>query len=87
MITMNQRNKNSEPKHEPYYFQYFVISAITFLVGMGTVVYVNLLLPPSTKQELFALGGLILGIPGGCIAMYCYIRLLLTRIKNFFNSP
>lgn len=76
---------DNTPKQEPYYFKYFVMSAITFLIGIGTVVYVNLLLPPSTEQELFALAGLVLGIPGGCIAMYCYIRLLLTRIRNFFK--
>lgn len=75
-----------EKKHEPYYFKYFVISAITFLLGMGTVIYVNLLLPPSTEQELFALFGLIMSVPGGLIAMYCYIRLLLTRIQNFFDK-
>lgn len=78
--------KPEQPKHEPYYFKYFVISAITFLIGMGTVVYVNILLPSSAQQELFALGGLVLGIPGGLVAMYCYIRLLFTRFKNFFDS-
>lgn len=77
---------NDQRKNEAHYFKYFVISAIIFLLGIGTVIYVNLLLPASTEQELYALGGLILGVPGGLVAMYCYIKLLQTRIQNFFEK-
>jgi hypothetical protein len=73
------------PDAELRYFRQFVISALCCLTGMGTIVYVNLLLPASTKQEWFALGGLALAVPAGLFAMYCYLRLLLARFGNFFD--
>jgi len=79
-----QTAKNNDPQR--HFFRYFSIGAVTFLLGLGTVIYVNLLLPPSAKQEWLALVGLVLGIPGGMIAFYCYIRLLIARFKHFFDS-
>ncbi len=73
-----------KPPHTQY-FKYFIFGAITFLLGIGTVVYVNLLLPASTKQEVLAAIGLVLGIPGGLLAFYCYIRMLIARIQHFFE--
>jgi|GEM_PF-1462881 len=70
---------------ETQFFKYFVMSAITFLIGIGTVVYVNLLLPPSREQEILALAGLVLGTPAGLVAFYCYLRLLVSRLQNFFK--
>lgn len=68
------------------YFKYFVISAICTLAGLGTIVYVNILLPASEQQELLALIGLALSVPSAIIAFYCYIRLLVTRIQNFLDK-
>lgn len=78
--------KVSRDNPQPYFFRYFAIGAMTFLVGLGTVVYVSILLPSSEKQEWLALIGLALGIPGGIVAFYCYIRMLIARFKHFFNS-
>jgi len=79
---MKKKKKNN---HQPHYFKYFSISASLFLLGLGTVMYVNLLLPPSTEQETFALAGLILSIPSGIFAFYCYIRLLIARFQYFMD--
>lgn len=78
--------KKIPKKHQVYYFKYFTLSAILFLVGLGSVLYVNLLLPPSEQQELFALIGLVISVPSGLLAFYCYIRLLLTRFQNFMDK-
>jgi H+/gluconate symporter-like permease len=75
-------SKNSQQT----YFKYFVISAICTLAGLGTIVYVQILLPESEQQELLALIGLILSVPSAIIAFYCYIRLLVTRIQNFLDK-
>jgi hypothetical protein len=71
--------------HQPHFFKYFTISASLFLLGLGTVIYVNLLLPPSAEQEALALMGIILSIPSGIFAIYCYIRLLIARLQYFMN--
>tara|TARA_R110001592_G_scaffold168705_1_gene404978 strand:+ start:9029 stop:9277 length:249 start_codon:yes stop_codon:yes gene_type:complete len=78
--------KKITKKHQVYYFKYFTLSAILFLVSLGTVQYVNLLLPPSEKQELMALVGLILSIPSGLLAFYCYLRLLISRLQHFMDQ-
>jgi len=80
--------KKNKVKTDPqsYFFKYFSIGAITFLLGLGSVLYVNLLLPPSPQQEVLALIGLILSVPGGLLAFYCYIRLLLSRLQHFMEK-
>lgn len=80
------KNKKIPKKHQVYYFKYFTLSAIIFLVSLGTVLYVNLLLPESEKQELLALTGLILSVPSGLFAFYCYVQLLLTRFQHFLDN-
>lgn len=79
-------NKKTSKKHQVYYFKYFTLSAILFLLGLGTVLYVNLLLPSSDKQELMALIGLTLSIPSGLLAFYCYLRLLFSRLQHFMDK-
>jgi hypothetical protein len=71
---------------QAYYFKYFTLSAISFLLGLGSVVYVDMLLPESEQQEWLALIGLILCIPSGLIAIYCYLRLLFARIQHFLDK-
>jgi hypothetical protein len=78
--------KKITKKHQVYYFKYFTFSTILFLISLGTVQYVNLLLPPSEKQELLALIGLTLSIPSGLLAFYCYIRLLISRFQHFMDK-
>jgi len=73
-------------KHQQHYFKFFTIGTVIFLVGLGTVLYVNLLLPSSDEQELLALGGIILSLPGGLMAFYCYIRLLIARFQHFLDN-
>ena len=79
------KNKPSE-KDQVYYFKYFTLAAILFLIGLGTVLYVNLLLPDSEEQELLALIGLIFSVPSGLMAFYCYLRLLLARFQHFLKK-
>jgi len=76
---------NNKTNHQPHYFKYFTISASLFLLGLGTVLYVNLLLPESAEQEALALTGLILSIPSGIFSLYCYIRLLIARFRYFMD--
>ncbi len=71
---------------QPIYFKFFAIGSIIFLLGLGTVIYVHLLLPESAEQEWLALAGLILSIPGGIMAFYCYIRMLIDRFKTFLSK-
>ena len=71
---------------QAYYFKYFTLSAISFLLGLGTVIYVEMLLPESTQQEWLALIGLILCIPSGLMAFYCYLRLLFARLQHFMDK-
>lgn len=78
--------KKITKKHQVYFFKYFTISTILFLVSLGTVLYVNLLLPPSEKQELLALIGLTLSIPSGLLAFYCYLGLLFSRFQHFMDK-
>ena len=78
--------KKIQKKNHFYYFKYFTLSSILFLVSLGTVQYVNLLLPASEKQELLALVGLILSIPSGLLAFYCYLRLLFSRLQHFMDN-
>ena len=73
-------------QQQAHFFKYFVLGAITFLLGIGTVVYVNLLLPSSAQQEWLALAGLVIGAPGGLIALYCYILMLIARFQHFFKQ-
>lgn len=80
-------SKNKVVKYsQAYYFKYFILSAISFLLGLGTVIYVELLLPESEQQEWLALIGLILSIPSGLVAFYCYLHLLFARIQNFLDK-
>jgi hypothetical protein len=78
--------KKLSKKHQIYYFKYFILSAILFLISLGTVLYVNILLPSSEKQELLALIGLVLSIPSGLLAFYCYLHLLFSRLKHFLDN-
>lgn len=79
-------NKKTPKKHQVYYFKYFTLSAVIFLVSLGTVLYVDILLPDSEKQELLALAGLVFSVPSGLLAFYCYIRLMLDRFRNFMDN-
>jgi len=72
--------------HQQHYFKFFTIGTVLFLLGLGTVLYVNLLLPPSDKQEFLALCGLLLSFPSGLLAFYCYIRLLISRLQYFMDK-
>jgi len=70
---------------EAHYFKYFLIGAVVFVLSLGTVVYTNLLVPPSLLQETTALVGLIFSIPSALLASYCYLRILLARLITFKN--
>ena len=79
---MNGRKK-TPLSSEAIIFKRFLSAAITFVLGMSAIVYVNLVLPASKEQELIALIGLVLSIPSGILAFYFYLRLLWSRFENF----
>ncbi len=58
---------------------------IYFSVGLLTVYLANLNLALSVQLELITLGGLLLCAIGFTIAMLAYVRLLISRIVNFFG--
>jgi hypothetical protein len=77
------KSENKALSPEAKVFKRFIISAITFVACMTCIVYSNLLIAPSTTQEFLALTSLILAIPAGFYALFCYIKLILTRFDNF----
>ena len=79
-------SKKAPKKHQVYYFKYFTLSSVIFLVSLGTVLYVDILLPESEKQEMLALAGLVFSVPSGLLAFYCYIRLMIDRFQHFMDK-
>lgn len=66
-------------------FRQFRNGAIYFGVGLGTVLMANAYMPPSLQQEWVVLGGLILCGCGFIIAMLAQMRLLISRIVQFYR--
>lgn len=65
-------------------FKQFRLGLIAFGVGLALILIANTNIPPSLKQELTALFGLITLSVGFIIAMLAQIRLLISRILQFF---
>lgn len=66
-------------------FRQFRNGAIYFGVGLGTVLMANAYMPPSVGQEWVVLAGLILGGCGFMIAMLAQVRILISRIVQFYR--
>ena len=66
-------------------FRQFRNGAIYFAVGLGTVLMANAYLPPSVKQEWIVLFGLIMGGCGFVMAMLAQMRLLISRVVQFYR--
>lgn len=60
--------------------------AIYFAVGLGTVMMASTHMVPSVQQEWVVLGGLLLGGSGFVLAMMAQMRLMISRIVQFFRS-
>lgn len=60
--------------------------AIYFAVGLGTVMMANQHMTPSVQQEWVVLGGLILGGCGFIMAMLAQMRLMISRLVQFFRD-
>lgn len=59
--------------------------AIYFAVGLGTVLMANAYMAPSVQQEWVVLGGLVLGGCGFILAMMAQMRLMISRLVQFFR--
>mgnify|MGYP000067033385 FL=1 len=79
------KSKRQPLSTEAQTFKRFLISAISFVACMSSIVYLNLLVTPSEIQEAAALISLALAVPSGSFALYCYIKLMLTRFNHFFK--
>jgi len=67
-------------------FKQFRTGAIFFAVGLIIVYLANTSLPPSSKQELIVLLGLIMAACGFVYAMLAHIRMIISRAYRFFKS-
>lgn len=67
-------------------FRQFRNGAIYFAVGLGTVLMANAYIAPSLQQEWLVLGGLLLCGCGFIIAMMAQMRMLISRLVQFFRS-
>lgn len=63
-------------------FQRFVIAIFVFAAGAMLILYAESDIPPSVKQELVALVGLIMACSGGAYAFIHYLALLFSRLKG-----
>lgn len=83
---MKGLKQKQAPSQEQRIFRRFVISGIAFLSGMAAIVYANLVILPSTKQEAIAALGICVAAPTALIAAYNYLRLIFSRFKHFMDK-
>ncbi len=91
MLDLTQLNKQHIKKALHLYytaplqtvFKQFRNGAIFFAVGLIIIYFASSNLPPSLKQELITLFGLIMMGYGFVIAMMAQIRLIIGRIYQF----
>lgn len=65
-------------------FKQFKLGAMLFFFGFVVIYLANNLYPPSARQEMIFLLGLIIGGLGFIIAMMAQVRMLISRILHFF---
>lgn len=75
--------ENEQMEAEARFFKFFIIGAIGFVASLSAIVYANIVMPPSTQQELLALAGLVLAAPTGLCAAFFYLRMLFARLQRF----
>lgn len=66
-------------------FRQFRNGAIYFAVGLGIVLMANASMAPSLQQEWLVLAGLVLCASGFVIAMMAQMRMLISRLVQFFR--
>ncbi|NIB42046.1 hypothetical protein HBA55_20745 [Pseudomaricurvus alkylphenolicus] len=67
-------------------FRQFKLGAMLFFTGLVIVYLAHQQLPPSVTLEVVTLVGLLLVGVGFLLAMLAQIRMLISRILNFFRS-
>ena len=65
-------------------FKQFRLGAMTFFLGMVIIYISSQSMPDSLKQEIVVLIGLIVGGLGFLVAMFAQLRMLISRILNFW---
>jgi hypothetical protein len=63
-------------------FKRFVIAVFVFALGAMLILHAESSIPPSIKQEVIALIGLILACSGGAYAFIHYLALLFSRFRR-----
>lgn len=74
---------NEQMEAEARFFKFFIIGAVGFVASLSAIVYANIVMAPSTQQELLALTGLVLAAPTGLCAAFFYLRMLFARLQRF----
>lgn len=59
--------------------------SIYFAVGLGTIIMANIHMAPSVQQEWVVLAGLVLGGCGFVWAMMAQLRMMISRLVQFFR--
>lgn len=67
-------------------FRQFRNGAIYFAVGLIIIYLANTTITPSVKQEVIILAGLIMSAVGFIMAMLAQMRLVISRIVQFWNK-
>ena len=67
-------------------FKKFRSGLIYFSVGMMTIYMANQSMPDSLNRDIVTLAGLALVVIGFFIAILAHIRLIISRIFNFFRK-
>ncbi len=66
-------------------FKRFVSGGILLIGSLVSVFMLNMYLPPSHTQEIYALIALVLAALGGLLALTSYLGLIWIRIKLFLE--
>lgn len=67
-------------------FKQFRNGLIYFAVGFGTMMMAMVYMPSSAKQEWIVLFGLVVGAIGFTLAMFAQMRLIISRVLQFYWS-
>jgi len=64
----------------------FGLGALCFFIGVAVIQWANHMIPPSLRQEVFTLLGLIVGIAGFLIAITAQCLLITQRFQQMGNK-
>lgn len=83
-MSMNKRLAALE-QHQARLFKRFLAGGIVLIGSLITIFMINLYLPASQEQEIYAMIALLFASVGGLVAFSGYIGLIWIRIKYFME--